>query len=51
MKSKLFFFTTWLASDPRRAFVILFVILMILALTTAVIPNAAVLAGEATSGS
>jgi hypothetical protein len=44
-------FITWFVSDPRRLFVILFVILVALMLVSALVPGAPVLAGEATSGS
>jgi len=51
MKSSLFTLTNWVACNPRRALVVLFVVLMVLALTLAVVPGGAALAGEITSGS
>lgn len=47
MKQRLMLATTWLASDPRRARTIVFVLLTVLAL----VPGGEALAGQATSGS
>jgi hypothetical protein len=51
MFNTLFTVTNWFAVNPRRALVILFVVLMVLAMTLAVVPGGAALAGEITSGS
>jgi hypothetical protein len=51
MKHSLFSFAIWFVSNPRRTFTILFVILMVLALATAVVPNGVAIAGDITSGS
>lgn len=50
MKHSLFALGTWLMADPRRTLVIAFVILTVLAVTLAVVPDQA-FAGEITSGS
>jgi len=51
MKGSLFTLTNWFTCNPRRALVILFVVLMVLAMTLAVVPGGSALAGEITSGS
>jgi hypothetical protein len=51
MRRSMFTLTNWLACNPRRALVIVFVVLMVLALTLAVVPGGAALGAEITSGS
>jgi hypothetical protein len=51
MLSTLFTLTNWFAVNPRRALVILFVVLMVLAITLAIVPGGAASAGQITSGS
>lgn len=51
MKNMLVGLTNWFVVDPRRAAIVLFVIVMMLALTTALVPEGTALAGSITSGS
>ncbi|NLF74847.1 MAG: hypothetical protein GX573_04055 [Chloroflexi bacterium] len=51
MKNLLVSTLSWLVSDPRHTLAVLFVVMMALALATAIIPNGIVLAGDITSGS
>lgn len=50
MKNTVFNFASWMLSDPHRAFVILSVIVLVLALALAV-PNGAALAEDIVGGS
>ncbi len=51
MKSTLFNAASWFLSDPRRAFVVLSVIVLVLTLALAVVPNGVVLAEDIVGGS
>jgi hypothetical protein len=51
MKRTVLGVTNWFACDPRRVVVIVMVVLTVVALTLAVVPNHIALAGEITSGS
>lgn len=51
MKSLFYSTLSWLVSDPRHTLAVLFVVMMALALATAIIPNGVALAGDITSGS
>lgn len=51
MKNLLVSTLSWMISDPRHTLAVLFVVMMALALATAIIPNGIVLAGDITSGS
>ena len=51
MKNLLVSTLSWIISDPRHTLAVLFVVMMALALATAIIPNGIVLAGDITSGS
>ncbi|NLF74845.1 MAG: hypothetical protein GX573_04045 [Chloroflexi bacterium] len=42
---------SWLFADPRRTLAVLLIVMMALALTTAIVPNGIALAGDITSGS
>jgi hypothetical protein len=51
MKNLLISTLSWLVSDPRHTLAVLFVVMMALALATALVPNGIALAGDITSGS
>jgi len=51
MKNMFYSTLSWLVSDPRHTLAVLFIVLMALALATAIIPNGIALAGDITSGS
>jgi hypothetical protein len=51
MKNMLISTLSWLVSDPRHTLAVLFVVMMALALATAIVPNGIALAGDITSGS
>ena len=51
MKNTMFGLTNWLLNDPRRAFVILAVILVVLSLALAVTPTGIALAEDVVGGS
>jgi hypothetical protein len=51
MKGQLLSFTNWIAVDPRRAFIVLSVILIVLSLALAVTPAHFALAGDMVGGS
>lgn len=51
MKNTFFGLTSWLLSDPRRAVVILTVILVVLTLALAVVPGEIALAEDVIGGS
>jgi hypothetical protein len=51
MKNLFIWTLSWLVSDPRHTLAVLFVVMMALALATAIIPNGIALAGDITSGS
>jgi hypothetical protein len=51
MLQTLFALTNWFNASPRRMLVLLVVIVTLLALSAALMPNAVALAGSATSGS
>jgi hypothetical protein len=51
MKGQLFNFVNWIAVDPRRAIVILSVILIVMSLAFAASPHSFALAGDMVGGS
>jgi hypothetical protein len=51
MKGYLFNFANWIAVDPRRAIVILSVILIVMSLALAASPHSFALAGDMVGGS
>jgi hypothetical protein len=51
MKGYLFNFANWIAVDPRRAIIILSVILIVLSLALAASPHSMALAGDLVGGS
>ena len=51
MKSSMFNFASWIVADPRRAFIILSVILIVLSLALAVTPTHFALAEDVVGGS
>jgi hypothetical protein len=51
MRNSMFTLTNWFTCNPRRALVIVLVVLMVLALTLAIVPGGAALGAEITSGS
>jgi hypothetical protein len=51
MKSSMFNFASWIVSDPRRAFIILSVIVIVLSLAFAAMPTHVALAEDLVGGS
>ncbi len=51
MKNQMFSFASWIVADPRRAFIILSVILIVLSLAFAAMPHSIALAEDAVGGS
>jgi len=51
MKNALSSTLFWLVSDPRRTLAVLFVVVMVLALASAIIPSGMAIAADITSGS
>lgn len=51
MKNTMFGFASWVMVDPRRAFLILSVIVLVLSLALAAVPNGAALAEDIVGGS
>ncbi len=51
MKNQMFNFASWIVADPRRAFIILSVILIVLSLAFAAMPHSMALAEDAVGGS
>ena len=51
MKNQMFNLASWIVADPRRFFIILSVILIVLSLTLAVTPHSAALAEDIVGGS
>ncbi|NLF74848.1 MAG: hypothetical protein GX573_04060 [Chloroflexi bacterium] len=51
MKNMLFSTLSWIVSDPRHTLAVLFIVMMVLALATAVVPTGVVLGADITSGS
>jgi hypothetical protein len=51
MKNNIFGITSWMIADPRRAFLILSVIVVVLSLAFAAVPNGAALAEDIVGGS
>jgi hypothetical protein len=51
MKNTLFSITNWIAVNPRRALLVLMVIMLVLSLTVAAVPGGVVLAEDIPGGS
>jgi hypothetical protein len=51
MKTTMFNLASWIISDSRRVFFILFVIMLVLTLAVAAVPNGVVLAEDIIGGS
>jgi len=51
MKNLLVSTLSWMISDPRHTLAVLFIVMMVLALATAVVPTGVVLGADITSGS
>lgn len=51
MKNMLVSTLSWIISDPRHTLAVLFIVIMALALATAVVPTGVVLGADITSGS
>jgi hypothetical protein len=51
MKNQMYSFASWIVADPRRFFIILSVILIVLSLALAVSPHSMALAEDAVGGS
>ena len=51
MKSTMFNFASWIVSDPRRAFIVMSVFVLVLSLAFASVPNGVALAEDIVGGS